>query len=61
MVDSTAVTSDDVAKVLDEAGVTNPHVRDYVTHWAGITGPSRVEVVNASDDDRLVAEALEAG
>ena len=61
MVDSTAVTSDDVAKVLDEAGVTNPHVREYVTHWAGITGPARVEVVNASDDARLVAEALEAG
>ena len=61
MVDSTAVTSSDVAKVLDEAGVSNPHVREYVTHWAGITGPARVEVVNASDDARLVAEALEDG
>ena len=61
MVDSTAVTSSDVEKVLDEAGVSNPHVREYVTYWAGITGPARVEVVNASDDARLVAEALEAG
>ena len=61
MVDSTAVTSSDVAKVLDEAGVSNPHVREYVTSWAGITQPARVEVVNASDDARLVAEALEDG
>lgn len=51
----------DVAAALDEAGLTNEHVRDYVRHWAGVTGASRVEVVNASDDDRLIAEALEAG
>src|SRR4051794_38677841 len=51
----------DVAQVLDDAGVTNPHVRDFVRHWAEITGPSRVEVVSAADDDRLLAEALEAG
>jgi phosphoenolpyruvate carboxykinase (GTP) len=61
MVDTTAVSSSDVEKVLDEAGVSNPHVREYVTSWAGITQPARVEVVNASDDARLVAEALEAG
>ncbi|MGV3563307.1 MAG: phosphoenolpyruvate carboxykinase (GTP) [Nocardioides sp.] len=61
MVDTTAVSSNDVEKVLDEAGVSNPHVREYVTHWAGITQPARVEVVNASDDARLIAEALEAG
>ncbi|MBF4163470.1 phosphoenolpyruvate carboxykinase (GTP) [Nocardioides acrostichi] len=51
----------DVEKALDEAGVSNPHVREYVTYWAGITEPAAVEVVNASDDARLVAEALEAG
>ncbi|MFB9315605.1 phosphoenolpyruvate carboxykinase (GTP) [Nocardioides plantarum] len=51
----------DVDRVLDEAGLKNPHVREYVTYWAGITEPDRVEVVNASDDARLVAEALEAG
>ncbi|GAA4686550.1 phosphoenolpyruvate carboxykinase (GTP) [Nocardioides nanhaiensis] len=51
----------DVAKVLDEAGVNNPHVREYVTYWAGITEPAAIEVVNTSDDARLVAEALEAG
>ncbi|SFB92867.1 phosphoenolpyruvate carboxykinase (GTP) [Nocardioides terrae] len=51
----------DVDKVLDEAGLKNPLVRDYVAHWAEVTGASAVEVVNASDDARLVAEALEAG
>lgn len=51
----------DVAKVLDEAGVNNPHVREYVTYWAGITEPAAIEVVNTSDDARLVAEALDAG
>lgn len=51
----------EVEKVLDEAGLTNPHVREYVAYWAGITEPDRIEVVDADDDDRLVAEALEAG
>lgn len=51
----------DVDTVLDEAGLRNPHVREYVAHWAGITQPDRIEVVNTSDDARLVAEALEAG
>lgn len=47
--------------VLDEAGLTNEAVRAYVKHWAQHTGAERVEVVNASDDARLIAEALEAG
>jgi phosphoenolpyruvate carboxykinase (GTP) len=51
----------DVDKVLDEAGLTNPHVRDYVTYWAGITGADRVEVVSADDDARLLEESLAAG
>src|SRR5688500_1093619 len=51
----------DVERVLDEAGLTNPHVREYVAHWAGVTGAARVEVVNASDDARLIQEALDAG
>ena len=51
----------DVDRVLDEAGLHNPHVREYVTYWAGVTEPDRVEVVEAADDDRLVAEALAAG
>jgi phosphoenolpyruvate carboxykinase (GTP) len=51
----------DVEKVLDDAGLKNTHVREYVAYWAGITEPERIEVVNADDDARLVAEALEAG
>ncbi|MCW2813446.1 MAG: phosphoenolpyruvate carboxykinase, partial [Nocardioides sp.] len=51
----------DVDRVLDEAGLKNPHVREYVSYWAGVTEPERIEVVNTSDDARLCAEALEAG
>jgi phosphoenolpyruvate carboxykinase (GTP) len=51
----------DVMKVLDEAGLTNPHVREYVAHWAEVTGAERVEVVSAADDARLIRESLEAG
>jgi len=51
----------DVEKALDDAGVTNPHVREYVAYWADLTGAERVEVVDAADDARLVKEALEAG
>ena len=51
----------DVEKALDEAGLHNPHVRAYVTHWAAHTGAARIEVVSASDDTRLIQESLEAG
>lgn len=51
----------DVKQALDEAGLTNEHVRQYVAHWADVTGAARVEVVSAVDDDRLLSEALEAG
>lgn len=51
----------DVTQALDDAGLTNPQVREYVEHWAGVTGADRVEVVSAADDDRLLAEAVEAG
>ncbi|KAA1421778.1 phosphoenolpyruvate carboxykinase (GTP) [Nocardioides humilatus] len=51
----------DVERVLDEAGLTNTYVRDYVAHWAGITGADNVEVVSASDDARLIELALASG
>ncbi|RNM12841.1 phosphoenolpyruvate carboxykinase (GTP) [Nocardioides pocheonensis] len=51
----------DVEKALDDAGVTNPHVREYVAYWADLTGAERVEVVDAADDARLIKEALDAG
>ncbi|GAB3344656.1 phosphoenolpyruvate carboxykinase (GTP) [Modestobacter lapidis] len=52
---------DAIDAVLDEAGLTNEPVRSYVQHWARHTGVERVEVINASDDARLLRESLEAG
>jgi phosphoenolpyruvate carboxykinase (GTP) len=51
----------DVESALDEAGLKNPKVRDYVRHWAAHTGAERVEVVGAADDSRLIQECLDAG
>ena len=51
----------DVETTLDEAGLTNPHVREYVQHWAEHTGAARIEVVSAADDSRLLQESLDAG
>jgi phosphoenolpyruvate carboxykinase (GTP) len=51
----------DVDTVLDEAGLTNGAVHDYVRYWAALTGADRVEVVGVADDARLLAEALAAG
>jgi len=51
----------DVDRVLDEAGLKNEHVREYVAYWAGVTTPDRIEVVSASDDARLLQESIEAG
>jgi phosphoenolpyruvate carboxykinase (GTP) len=50
-----------VDAVLDRAGLTNSQVREYVRHWFELTGAERIEVVNASDDGRLIQEALAAG
>lgn len=50
-----------VDAVLDAAGLKNPSVRAYVGYWADLTGAVRVEVVDASDDARLIQEALDAG
>src|SRR4051812_40005874 len=51
----------DVEEVLDDAGIKNQQVREYVARWAAITQPDRIEVVSAEDDARLVQEALDAG
>jgi phosphoenolpyruvate carboxykinase (GTP) len=51
----------DIDAVLDEAGLRNGPVRDYVAHWFAHTGAERIEVVNASDDARLLQEAVDAG
>jgi phosphoenolpyruvate carboxykinase (GTP) len=47
--------------VLDQAGLTNDAVREFVRHWAALTGAARLEVVGADDDARLIREALDAG
>ncbi|HEY7269399.1 MAG TPA: phosphoenolpyruvate carboxykinase, partial [Dehalococcoidia bacterium] len=52
---------EDADKVLDDAGLHNPHVHEFVRHWAAHTGAARVEVVSAADDARLVQESLAAG
>jgi phosphoenolpyruvate carboxykinase (GTP) len=51
----------DVTTALDQAGLTNPQVREYVAHWFAHTGADRIEVVSASDDARLIQESLAAG
>jgi phosphoenolpyruvate carboxykinase (GTP) len=51
----------DVDPVLDDAGLTNAHVRAYVREWVDLVGAARVEVVDAADDARLIEEALDAG
>jgi phosphoenolpyruvate carboxykinase (GTP) len=51
----------DLEAVMDEAGLTNPQVREFVKEYAELTGAERVEVVNASDDARLLEEAVAAG
>ncbi|MBB3083917.1 phosphoenolpyruvate carboxykinase (GTP) [Geodermatophilus sabuli] len=47
--------------VLDDAGLKNARVREFVHRYAELTGAERIEVVNASDDARLIQEALDAG
>ncbi|HTX86381.1 MAG TPA: phosphoenolpyruvate carboxykinase (GTP) [Streptosporangiaceae bacterium] len=51
----------DLEEGLEEAGLKNPHVREYVRHWAEVTGAERVEVIGAADDARLIRESLAAG
>ena len=50
----------DVDAALDDAGLKNTRVREYVRHWAQHTGAARVEVVSAADDARLLRESLAA-
>ena len=51
----------DLEAVMDEAGLTNTKVREFVREYAELTGAERIEVVNASDDARLIEEAVAAG
>jgi phosphoenolpyruvate carboxykinase (GTP) len=51
----------DVAKALQDAGLTSPAVHEHVQRWAEHTGAARIEVVNESDDARLIQQSLDAG
>jgi phosphoenolpyruvate carboxykinase (GTP) len=51
----------EIGTVLDGAGLRNPEVREFVRYWAELTGADRIEVVDASDDSRLIRESLDAG
>jgi phosphoenolpyruvate carboxykinase (GTP) len=46
---------------LDAAGVTNPSVVAFVQQWVAHLQPANVEVITATDDDRLLQEGLAAG
>ncbi|GFZ98970.1 hypothetical protein GCM10011359_30020 [Nesterenkonia alkaliphila] len=50
-----------IGSVLDDAWLTNSAIREFVQEWAAMTTPGRAEVVGATDDQRLIAEALDAG
>ena len=50
----------DVDAALDRAGLKNSQVREYVRHWAELTGAERIEVINAEDDARLLRLCAEA-
>jgi phosphoenolpyruvate carboxykinase (GTP) len=51
----------DLEASLDNAGLKNPSVREFVRYWSELTGASRVEVIGAADDARLISESLAAG
>ncbi|MCX2164048.1 phosphoenolpyruvate carboxykinase (GTP) [Corynebacterium auriscanis] len=51
----------DIPGILRAAGLRNPAVEEYVEYWASITEPDSIEVIDASDDERIVNEALAAG
>jgi phosphoenolpyruvate carboxykinase (GTP) len=55
------IPAGDLDANLDEAGLKNPFVRDFVRHWAEVTGAAQVEVIGAADDARLISESLAAG
>ncbi|WP_216382452.1 phosphoenolpyruvate carboxykinase (GTP) [Arcanobacterium phocae] len=50
-----------VSEILQAAGLKNSAVEEYVAYWADITQPDNIEVISASDDERIVNEALAAG
>jgi phosphoenolpyruvate carboxykinase (GTP) len=58
---NTSNTSTASGVVTDVTGIPDVHVRGFIRYWAGITRPDRIEIIDAADDGRLLAEALAAG
>ncbi|MDR6940100.1 phosphoenolpyruvate carboxykinase (GTP) [Arcanobacterium hippocoleae] len=52
---------ENISQILSDAGLHNEAVVRYVSYWAEITEPAKIEVVSAKDDDRLIAEGLASG
>lgn len=55
------LSTEDILAALHAGGVDIPAVEDFVTEWAEVTNPDRVEVVSPKEEGRLIAEALAAG
>ena len=55
------LSAEEIHTSLQEAGVKIPAVEKFVTEWAEITTPERIEVISPADEPRLIAEALKAG
>jgi phosphoenolpyruvate carboxykinase (GTP) len=51
----------DIDAACRAANLTNDAVKEFIRHWAAHTGVSKVEIVSAGDDERLIREALAAG
>jgi GTP-dependent phosphoenolpyruvate carboxykinase len=51
----------DVDSVLDDPGLNNGPVPEFVRYWADVTGAEQVDVDDASGYTRLIRQALEAG
>lgn len=49
------------SSALTRAGLTNPHVHEFVAEWSRVLTPEHIEVISADDDARLLAEALADG
>lgn len=55
------ISIEQITQVLQAAGLNNPHVHEYVQHWAAITQPDALQVVQATDDDALIQAGLDEG
>ncbi len=49
------------SSALSRAGLTNPHVHEFVAEWSHVLTPDHIEVIGSDDDARLLSEALADG